>query len=1376
MFMRNSSRRLPALLFTLSVLAMVVPVSGETIDLLTLVPKSHHVSNGLVLGSSATDRSVELPYTPPAEYDLLISFSRRGEFASSKALMDTVVTLPLGGKSFNLIMRQKGPGQVIYGFHVPRHPKMYKNGATRTFNVRSSYTARIAVRRNSISVGMNPGVSLSISDFAALQAGSKTRLAFSSSNVASTFHKIALAEISGRGAIAQDAGTRPPREIDDKPTTATPMPTPQPPAPAKPAGGKPQPGEIVADVTLEEPFADYRTGGDGRYIVLSHATSRSFSVFDVEQRKTVNTSAWPSGDLIFAAGHNKLVLVMPVKKLVLRYSLPELKREAIQPLEMAGAKRLFMGYASAGPLLIYADETSVLWDVDKMRPIDADAFRGPGHNVTVSGDGQTFFNWVDRGSGGTLTRMRFVNGKTEWLRGKTGIRTGSQYQPNRDGSFIYSHNAAVFNSEMTHLPSLLDGWPLTPTEDTRFFTSMAGWGNDCAIRICTAGDRQIVFSFRGLSEYGSKPRYPKPHSIVEPRIRFIPSAKILLTLPRSNDRVVIRHLDLMEIFKQREEVVVFSIPPGFVKRGKSYDYQIQAASRAGGFAYKLESGPKGMKVDEEGRLTWRVTETPLNGLAQAVVSVTDSAGNEALHSFDVHVTSDAAKVATVVRPAPGPGVAPKPSPPTPVTKPTPIPEPPEVVDTAVRHKLLAPRPFLSYGLGGEFIFLLEGRRLSILDKSGEKVVRSHEFESTYARIFERPSYYVALAPKSVDLIDKKTLAVKKSILIDCSRLTSLAIHPSKPISYVSVGNPTVKDYVRSKPVLEVNESTGQIRLLPDVYGNWVVAHPGGERLYGAVRDMYKDGYEFLGGRLVDDFGHIDYIIAYDLTVDPPREVARNENAGANGRNIKIAPDGQHLSYIAGGGAPGSGYSIAALAADDVTRESSRYKMEAYPADIAYHPSANLVATTNGNAIWVYDRHTGEKLPDKLDTTRKFGGVTGLFFAPGGAHLMVAYNGGSAGQVLEQVALKLTDKDRADIAKGFPTIVAPTPRHAEQTVRTWTDTTGRYKIRAALVRIEGDNVTLEREDGQTVSLPISRLSAAGQKYLRDLAAETMSSPAATSSNPPAKATVPNTEQVDGKVDPDESLARRPAGSTGESQPKTRSSSARKKPSLEEAVAALKRALPNELQSYANGQIYSVNIDILDVKMTDDLLRCASVLPELRWLKMGDCRNITDDGLAWLADAKGITQIYMNEAGNVTDAGIAHLAGLTEMKELTILQANLTNRSLEHMQNMTKMEDLYIAYSKGITDAGLVHLRKMKRLQRFMLDEVSVTGSGFVHFKELPELVSLSFTHCPVDDAAIEHLKVLEKLDNVNLRLTKVTPAAGRSLQKTLPDCDVEFTGK
>ncbi|MFN5850360.1 MAG: SHD1 domain-containing protein [Pirellulaceae bacterium] len=54
---------------------------------------------------------------------------------------------------------------------------------------------------------------------------------------------------------------------------------------------------------------------------------------------------------------------------------------------------------------------------------------------------------------------------------------------------------------------------------------------------------------------------------------------------------------------------------------------------------------------------------------------------------------------------------------------------------------------------------------------------------------------------------------------------------------------------------------------------------------------------------------------------------------------------------------------------------------------------------------------------------------------------------------------------------------------QQEWRTWTDHTGTFQVRAALIEVGSHHLVLLKENGRTTTLPISRLSPQDAVYLR-----------------------------------------------------------------------------------------------------------------------------------------------------------------------------------------------------------------------------------------------------------------------------------------------------
>jgi hypothetical protein len=64
---------------------------------------------------------------------------------------------------------------------------------------------------------------------------------------------------------------------------------------------------------------------------------------------------------------------------------------------------------------------------------------------------------------------------------------------------------------------------------------------------------------------------------------------------------------------------------------------MQVKSKKGGVKYTLTSGPKGMEVTTKGEVRWMVPAVVEDKEVDVIVSVSDSAGQEAFHNFRLRI-------------------------------------------------------------------------------------------------------------------------------------------------------------------------------------------------------------------------------------------------------------------------------------------------------------------------------------------------------------------------------------------------------------------------------------------------------------------------------------------------------------------------------------------------------------------------------------------------------------------------------------------------------------------------------------------------------------------------------------------------------------------
>jgi len=141
-----------------------------------------------------------------------------------------------------------------------------------------------------------------------------------------------------------------------------------------------------------------------------------------------------------------------------------------------------------------------------------------------------------------------------------------------------------------------------------------------------------------------------------------------------------------------------------------------------------------------------------------------------------------------------------------------------------------------------------------------------------------------------------------------------------------------------------------------------------------------------------------------------------------------------------------------------------------------------------------------------------------------------------------------------------------------------------------------------------------------------------------------------------------------------------------------------------------------------------------------------KTTTDEDLAHVSHLTGLRSVHASKARLVTDRGVAHLARLRRLQWLDLYQA-------------------------AITDDGLVHLAGMVRLERLHLGWSRVHGPGVRYLAGLQRLVWLSLEDTDVDDAVVPHLLALRSLRKLAIWGTRLSTKGLATLRAGLPGCTV-----
>jgi hypothetical protein len=392
-------------------------------------------------------------------------------------------------------------------------------------------------------------------------------------------------------------------------------------------------------------------GGGGRFLLLVVPSQRQLAVLDFSERKIVKYLPLPGDKCLVAAGLEKFVVAHPQENLLQRWSLLKLEKEQTVPSPVAiGA--MCLGHASHGPILAAAGNTMQFLSLETLEPLPVPTLNkrvlGVGSFLQASANGR-HFGMREGVAGsephtGTVLSLdeQGVRQKQQWPFG------GSVLAPSPDGRFLYALGG-VFDPELKKVsPASIGGnYPHIPAAHGGYYLRLEppmGLPGKKYI------GKKVSFFFQGgftpLAQLDNlegivqeQIAYGTNRDTLTPteRVFFIPAAKLLATIPVSNDRVELLRFDPEEAMDRAgiDYLLVTSDPPAVAQRGKPFAYAPVVRSRKGGVKLKLESGPPGMKLGGAGaeELVWDVPADMADRTTSVILTVSDASGRELFHTF-----------------------------------------------------------------------------------------------------------------------------------------------------------------------------------------------------------------------------------------------------------------------------------------------------------------------------------------------------------------------------------------------------------------------------------------------------------------------------------------------------------------------------------------------------------------------------------------------------------------------------------------------------------------------------------------------------------------------------------------------------------------------
>ncbi|MEJ7592016.1 MAG: hypothetical protein WKF77_10740 [Planctomycetaceae bacterium] len=191
--------------------------------------------------------------------------------------------------------------------------------------------------------------------------------------------------------------------------------------------------------------------------------------------------------------------------------------------------------------------------------------------------------------------------------------------------------------------------------------------------------------------------------------------------------------------------------------------------------------------------------------------------------------------------------------------------------------------------------------------------------------------------------------------------------------------------------------------------------------------------------------------------------------------------------------------------------------------------------------------------------------------------------------------------------------------------------------------------------------------------------------------------------------------------------------------------------------------------------DEGVKALASSKSLKVLALDDLTFVGTDGLAALTGLKDLEELYV--AGTIVDDDSCKLiAGFPLLKKLRLARNQVSDAALETLSVCSALEELDLSEDALITDAGMAHLAKLRKLKKLNLWRVQISDDGALLLAPLTKLEWLNLDNTKLSDAGLPVLKNMNSLTFLHLGSTQITAAGAPALfhLKSLKDLKITRT--
>jgi serine/threonine protein kinase len=213
-------------------------------------------------------------------------------------------------------------------------------------------------------------------------------------------------------------------------------------------------------------------------------------------------------------------------------------------------------------------------------------------------------------------------------------------------------------------------------------------------------------------------------------------------------------------------------------------------------------------------------------------------------------------------------------------------------------------------------------------------------------------------------------------------------------------------------------------------------------------------------------------------------------------------------------------------------------------------------------------------------------------------------------------------------------------------------------------------------------------------------------------------------------------------------------------LADAVLFNIRGLPVETLNVANSGI------------SDEGLENVSTLTNLSKLHAEHATKLTDAGLKAFEKLRRLHEVDLAACKNITGDGVVYLAQDPVLDTLNLKETSFTDRNAPKLAKLKALQKLYLSQTE-LTDRGLSSICCLQQLRVLNLNDDNITDAELANISHMRNLEALSMMHTHVTDAGLRYLTALKNLQFLNISNNpQISAHAVEELRKSLPACDIK----